>query len=134
MRDGSELGSLRRLRTVGLVTLAVGGAGSVGLMVYAGHNAPRLLIFLFAIWVGSPFLLLLLANMVSKRWSVLTRATLYSLMVAVTLGSLVAYTYRVLWPPKSTPAFIFVLVPPLSWALILISILIAALVSRRLPR
>src|SRR6266487_5519377 len=66
-------------RTAAVIALWAGAAGSVGLMLYAGHRvgAPRLLLGLFAMWVVSPFVMLAVGYVMSKRWSVLTRATLY---------------------------------------------------------
>ena len=81
--DGGFLGLLQ---AEALIAVLAGTVGSIGLMLHAGRNAPRLLIVLFAIWVLSPFVALALANGVSKRWSVLTRATLYSVMLVVALG------------------------------------------------
>lgn len=128
--DGGFLGLLH---TVALIGVVAGAAGSVGLMLRAGHP-PLLLRVLFAIWVLSPFMALLLANMVSKRWSVLTRATLHSVMLVLTLSSLAIYGYAVLRTPRSTPTFVFLVVPLGSWLLMTIVVPIAALVSGRLSR
>lgn len=121
---------LGRLRAVALIAVVAGSAGSVALMLRAGHP-PLFLRVLFAIWVLSPFMALVWANMVSKRWSVLTRATLYGVTLVLVLGSLAIYADVVLRPPRSTPAFMFVLVPPGSWLLMTIVVPIAALISRR---
>jgi hypothetical protein len=44
-------------------------------MFHAGRrNDSRVLLVLFALWVLSPFMVVVLANVVSKRWSVQTRA------------------------------------------------------------
>ena len=105
-----------------LNAVVAGAAGSVGLMLRVGHRSDSsLLLVLFAIWVLSPFMALVLANMVSKRWSVLTRATLHSVIMVLTLGSLAIYVEVVLRPPKSTPAFAFLVVPLGSWLLMSIS-------------
>ena len=128
---GSPDGFLGLLRAVALSAVLAGTGGSVGLMLRAGRSAPRLLLVLFTLWVLSPFVVLAWANMVSKRWSVITRATLYCLTLVLTLGSLGIYLDRVLRPPRSTPAFVFVIVPPVSWLLMTIVLAIAALISRR---
>jgi hypothetical protein len=81
-----------------------------------------------AIWVLSPFIALVLANVVSKRGSSLTRATLYGVMLAVALGSLAIYgddAHR-----RAQTAFVFVLVPPASWLLIVRAVPIAAFIGR----
>jgi hypothetical protein len=112
-----------------------GAVGSVGLMLRAGHGNPsRLLLVLFALWVLSPFIALVLANMVSKRWSVLTRATLYTVMLVLTSGSLAIYGDVALGPPRTKAAFVSVVVPPASWLLIAIVVPIAALISGRPSR
>src|SRR5436190_11481004 len=80
--------SLRLLRAAALVALVVGAAGSLGFMFRAGQHTPRLLLILFTIWVLSPFVIILWAITVSKRWSVLTRAALYYVTLIVMLGSL----------------------------------------------
>ena len=131
----TEGGFLGFIHGSALIAVLAGAVGSVGLMLHAGRNNPsRLLLVLFALWVLSPFLALVLANMVSKRWSVLTRATLYTVMLLLTVGSLAAYGVVALGPPRPKTAFAFVVVPPASWLLIGIVLTIAALVSGRPSR
>jgi len=133
-QEKPEAGFLCVLRAAALIALLVGAVGSVGLMLHAGRrkDSPRLLLALFAIWVLSPFVALALANIVSKGWSVITRATLYSVMVVLTLGSLAIYGDVALGSPRAKTAFVFVVVPPASWLLIATVVSIAALISRRL--
>ena len=127
-----EGGYLGRLRTVAQFAVVAGAVGSVGLTLRAGRRTPRLLLLLFVIWVLSPFVALAWANVVSKRWSVPTRATLYCVTLVLTLGSLAIYG-DLLLPPAGTPrAFVFVVVPPVSWVLLTTVVPIAALISRRL--
>jgi hypothetical protein len=121
------------LRAVAVIALVVGATGSLGFMFRAGRHTPRLLLVLFTIWVLSPFVALLWANMVSKRWSVVTRATLYCATLIITLGSLAIYAELVdLRPPGSANAFLFVVVPPASWVFMTIVVPLAAFISRRL--
>ena len=130
-----EGGFLGFLRAAALIAVLAGAAGSVGLMLQAGrHNDSRILLVLFAIWVLSPFMALVLANVVSKRWSVLTRATLYSVTLVLSLGSLAIYGDVALGPPRAKPAFVFVVVPPASWLFIALVVPIAALISGKLSR
>jgi hypothetical protein len=121
-------GFLRFLRSVALIAVVAGGAGSVGLMLREGRRTPRFLLVLFVIWVLSPFVALAWANLISKRWSALTRATLYGMTLIVTLGSLAIYGHLVMPPAGSARAFVFVAVPPAS-CLLLAIVPIAALVS-----
>jgi hypothetical protein len=118
------------LRAAALIAVLVGAIGSVGLMLHAGHP-PLFLRVLFAIWVLSPFAVLMLAAMASTRWPVLTRAALHGLMLVVTLGTLAIYGVVSLGPPRAQTAFVFVVVPPASWLLTAVVLPIAALISRR---
>ena len=109
-----------------------GAVGSLGFTLYTGRNNKSvLLIVLFFIWVLSPFIGLLVANVVTKRWSDLLRLTLYILMIFLTIGSLVAYS-GVLNPTGAKPAGVFLIVPLISWLVIVIVIPLAAVRSRRL--
>jgi hypothetical protein len=123
------------LRTAALIALPAGAAGSVALLLWAGRrNNSILLMVLFTLWVLSPYAALLVASVISKRWSALTRTTLYSLMLVVALGSLAIYGGDALGPPRAKAAFFFVVVPPASWLLIAIALPIAARVSGRISR
>src|ERR1700730_7618704 len=129
--DGGFLGLLRAVALIAVVAAAL---GSVSLMLWVGHRNPsRVLVALFVIWDLSPFIALILADIASKRWSVLTRATLYAVMLIIPLGSLAFYG-DVVWRPRPQPAFMFLVVPLGSWLLMALVVPIAALVSGRLSR
>ena len=127
-REGGFLGILQ---PAALIAVLAGAAGSAGLMLHAGRRAPRLLIVLFAIWVLSPFVALAWGNVLSKRWSVRIRATLYGLMLFIALGSLAVYGADALRPPRAQAAFVFVFVPAASWLLTAIVAAAAALIPGR---
>ena len=123
------------LRAVAIIVAVVGAVGSVALTLYVGrHNPSRILLSLFVIWVLSPFVALVCASAVSKRWPVLTRATLYGVMLVLTLGSLAIYGDVAFGPARATPAFAFLVVPLVSWLFIAVALAVAALISRRLAR
>lgn len=123
------------LRAIALITLAVGATGSLVFMFRAGQHTPRLLLVLFTIWVLFPFAVLIWANTVSRRWSALTRITLYCVTLIVALGSLATYGEWVdVKPSGSANAFLFVAVPPVSLILMTIVVGIAAVISRRFSR
>ncbi|MBV9033026.1 MAG: hypothetical protein JO182_00935, partial [Acidobacteriaceae bacterium] len=84
--SGERPGVFLGLLSLGsLLAALAGAAGSVGLMLRVGHrNHSQTLLTLFTIWVLSPFVALVWAHVVSKRWSVPTRATVYSLMLILT--------------------------------------------------
>jgi hypothetical protein len=131
-REKSE-GGLGVLRALALLALMVGGGGSVGFMLRACQRNPsRLLLVLLAIWVLSPFLALAWANVVSKRWKVVTRTAHYCMTLVLALGSLAVYGDIVKVKPHGSPnAFLFVAVPPVLWLIMAIVFAIAALLSRR---
>ena len=132
-------GEKTRLRTltsgVALLLPVAGAVGAVGLMLLVGRrNNSRLLLALFAIWVASPFVGLAWASLASKRWSILTRATLHAVMLILTVGSLGIYGNMISAPAGSKLAVPFLVVPLGSWLLIMIVTPMAALLSRRLSR
>jgi hypothetical protein len=125
---------LRRLRLSANIAVALGAAGSIGLLLRAGQRTPRLLLVLMAIWVLSPFIALMWANLVSKHWSRPARAALYAVMLAVPVASLAIYgddANRHRW---THAASVFVLVPGTSWLLMAIAVPIAIFISGRLSR
>ena len=120
------------LRTSARVAVLIGAVGSVGLTLYAGRQNPsNLLMVAFAVWVLSPFVLIILVDSASTRWPFLARPVLNGATLAVTAISLVAYTARVLRPPKAQAAFVFVVVPPVCWFLIAGALAGSAWSSRR---
>jgi hypothetical protein len=130
-RGRPESGFLGRLRSAALIVVLAGAVGSIGLWFRASKHPPLLIIVLFVIWVLSPFVLLVLADVVSKRWSAVTRAALYSVMLVVSLGSLAIYGDNALSHRAAKAAFVYVMVPPASWLLSTIAVAIAALISAR---
>jgi ABC-type transport system involved in multi-copper enzyme maturation permease subunit len=120
---------LGRLRAAAVIAALAGVVGSAGFLLRAGQRTPRLLLAVMALWVLSPFVALVLANVYSQRWSVPMRATLYGVTFVLTVGILAVYAFDALWPRSAQPAFVFVLVPPVSWLFAAIVFSTAALVS-----
>ena len=121
---------METLRKVTLITATIGGAGAVCLMLMSGLHPPVLLVVLFIGWVLAPFAALVFANLVSRRWSIVTRYTLYSATLVIAVCSLAIYGYVLFRPPVSQPAFPYVAVPVGSWLFIAIALPVAALISR----
>jgi hypothetical protein len=128
---GNRAFDITFLRTAALVIALIGAVGSLYFMFNAGRGQPSILLLaLFAAWVLSPFVGLFVANMISKGWAILTRASLYCLMIVLTLGSLGAYN-GTFSSPETKPAFVFLVVPLASWFLMVTVILIASGISRK---
>jgi hypothetical protein len=131
-RGGPESAFLGLLRGAAMIAVIAGAVGSFGLMLHVGRRQRSLiLIGLFTVWELSPFVGLVWAHVVSKHWPVLTRATLYTVMLVLTLGSLAIYGDVALGPPRPKPASVFLVVPLASWLLIAIVLPIAGRLSRR---
>lgn len=134
-RGVPEAGWLGVLRGAALIAVLAGAAGSVGLMLHAGRrNDSRVLLLLFGIWVLSPFMAAVLANVVSKPRSVVTRATLYVMMLVLTLGSLAIYGDVAFGHPRAKSGFVFLVVPFASWLLIAVVATMATVISGGLSR
>jgi hypothetical protein len=145
MGDSSELAaepvqgrpdhrSVGLLQAAAVIAAITGAVGSVGLMFWVGHRNPsRVLLALFLIWDVSPFVALLVAEMVSKRWPETTRVTLHVVTLIIALSSLALYG-DVVWRPRPQPAFLFLVVPFASWLLMAVVVPMAALISGRTSR
>lgn len=95
----------------------IGIIGSLVLMTHAGrHNQSVLLIMLFTGWVSSPFLALLITYF-SNHWPDSRLVPLYVLMIFISIGSLIVYS-GVFGIHGPHPAFVFMIIPLISWILI----------------
>lgn len=113
------------------LALIIGAVGSLALMLYAGRSNTHVAItLLFVFWVLAPFALLALAERRSGTWAPATTATLRTLTWVVAAGSLAIYAYRAAVPPRATGAFLFVVVPPVSVVVGLVTLGIVSLMSR----
>jgi hypothetical protein len=122
------------LRVIALVVVLAGAGGALDMVLHAGRNNHSLLLpMLFVCWVLSPFVALLVANVAAKRWPIQARVTLYGLMLFLTFGSLLGYS-GIFSPTGTKNAFVFLVVPLISWLLIAIVIPIALSRSRRRSR
>ncbi|HWC64447.1 MAG TPA: hypothetical protein VG777_00075 [Thermoanaerobaculia bacterium] len=103
------------LRTAALAAATLGAAGSVALMLRAGRGNPsRVLILMFVVWVLSPFVLCVAADLLGKRWPASARMALHAATIVVALVTLAVYGGVVLGPPRPKIARFFLLVPPAS--------------------
>lgn len=127
----NDSGTIRLFHTVAVLMVLAGAGASIGFTIYAGRNNPSfVLILLFTGWVVSPFIGLLLINAVTRRSEVFNRLILYGLMMLLTLGSIVIYSG--LWSaPGAKTAFVFLVIPLLSWSLMGIILLAARLSPSR---
>jgi len=119
------------LRTTALTVVLIGVVGSLYFMFNAGSNQKSVLLLgLFTAWVVSPFAGLFVANKISNSWKYSVRASLYWLMILLTIGSLASYSGALI-PPDTKPAFIFLVIPFTSWLLIGSMLLLAKRISNK---
>jgi len=122
---------LNLVRKLTFIVMLTGALGSLGLTLQAGQNNHSILLkMLFGIWVFSPFMGLAVAYFLSNRWSALTRNVLYFLTMVLTIASLLIYSG--VWNPTGKKqAFVFLIVPLLSWLILAVVIPLTASRSRR---
>jgi hypothetical protein len=103
--------------------------------LYVGRNSdsgfPQVL---FALWVLSPFLVLVSVTEAWRYLSFLTQQVLYRVMLIFSLGSVGIYGYVALNPPGAGPAFTFLVVPLGSWLVLAMVVVIGERVSRGIWR
>jgi hypothetical protein len=119
------------LRRIALLVLLASAAGSLYFVIHAGRNNNSFILrILFVIWVLSPFVAFVFIDAISKQWSWISRRYLYWLMLIVSIGSFPIYSG--VWGTIATkPAFIFLIIPLISWLLIVIIIPIVKRLSQR---
>jgi hypothetical protein len=119
------------LRAVTLMIILTGALASIALTLRAGHNNRSVtLMSLFAVWVLSPFIMLLIASVAFKGWSYSARITVCILALFVTIGSLIGYSGIIgQFGPK--PAFVFLFIPLISWMLLVIAYFIVKSKKKR---
>lgn len=122
-----------RARAISFATSIVGGIASVAMLISSGKNnaAIPMLVVMFVLWVSFPFFVLAWATFASTRWVVAMRTTVYALTLMITATSLAIYGWRLLRPPATTGAFVFVIVPPVACVVFAIVMIIAARVARK---
>lgn len=116
----TKIDKLKQFRSFVLGVLVAGAGGCLYLTMRAGEkNKSLLLVFLFIVWVLSPFAALIRINILSKSWPYTPRINLYIFMLMVTGGSLILYSgiYRILGVKN---AFLFLVTPLMTWFIIVL--------------
>ncbi len=125
-------GFFKLLQTLTPIIIVIGAIGSVVLVSLAGQRSNQhFLQLLFDIWVLSPFGIIILIKKFSKEWPTITQSMLNCMILFITVSSLIVYII-VNINPSTQLAFPFVIIPLLSWLMILIIILIAKLITRKI--
>ena len=111
--------------------LAIGAVVSAALVLYATRRvgSPPLLQALFAAWVVAPFGLLAVGLARSPRWPPPVRATMATVSVIVAAASVIAYAVGAFGLSRPR-APVFVLGPPITSAVAVVAVILAALSAR----
>ena len=117
-----------------LIAAFLGAVGSLTLTFLAGqHQRSKILLLLFAVWVLSPFVVVVFALRTSKRWAIISQASLYTMTLALTVCSLTIYGAVTLGYVRAKIGFVFLAMPLVSWLVMAIVFAAAVLLSRKLP-
>jgi len=101
-----------------LILVFSGAAGSfVATLVAGHHNHSLVLVAFFYIWVLSPFIGMIVAFLISRRWPPAVRVRLCWLICLLAAASTLGYF---LLPGifGTRPAFVFLVIPLLNWVLL----------------
>jgi hypothetical protein len=85
----------------------------------------------FVVWILLPFVAMAWAIVVSMRWPALARISLYFTTLLIALGSVAFYARLILQRAGSPHAFVFVMGPLASWALMIVVVPAAVAISRK---
>jgi len=130
----SKARALVLLRSVAVIATLIGAATSVAVTLYVGRRNPSVtLLLLFALWVLSPFVAAVCANVFSMRWSDIERAIVACTTIALTLGSTAIYAYVAFGPPRPKVARVFLLTPLVGWVVVAVVAGGAFYFSRQAP-
>ena len=115
--DGSNKLDLVRSLALGIGT--AGALGSLAFSLQAGrNNGSWMLDLLFSAWVLSPFFILIISCMLSRRWLSRARISLYIFTMGISVVSLLFYG-RLLSFSEARPAYVFLVIPFISWIIVL---------------
>ena len=113
-------------QTAARLAILIGGIGSFGLMIHRGGRGVSLILWIvMTTWVLAPFAALELGRRVAARWAIVRRGALNVLIAIVAAGSLGVYIVDAVTPLNPKAAFVYVVVPLVSWILIAATVLIS---------
>jgi hypothetical protein len=122
---GSRGSALTVLATLTTTAAALGGL--VAMFLIGRHQRSILLIVMFAVWVLSPLVALVLINARARAWNPPAHRTFQYATILISGVAFIRYVWVVVRPLTAQPASTFLIVPLVSW----IAIGVAAAVARR---
>jgi hypothetical protein len=129
-----DSGGMTALRGVALTAALSGAVGSLACMFHAArHQNSYLLLLLFTVWVLSPFAATIWAHTMARRWSPGRQLALYTLMLALTVGSVAVYAAVALGRAQFKVGFVFLVAPFASWVILAVAS-VPVFMHRGVPR
>ncbi|MBL0066167.1 MAG: hypothetical protein IPP38_14415 [Bacteroidetes bacterium] len=118
-------------RTIALASALIGIIGSLFFMFRVSSQQKSLLLLgLFTCWVISPFAGLFFAMMTENKRVYPLRTSINKLVIILSILSLLVYS-GVLTLPGAKPAFVYLVIPFVSWLFIVIVFLFAKKLSNK---
>lgn len=119
------------LRTIALASALIGIIGSLFFMFRVSSQQKSLLLLgLFTCWVISPFAGLFFAMMTENKRVYPLRTSINKLVIILSILSLLVYS-GVLTLPGAKPAFVYLVIPFVSWLFIVIVFLFSKKLSNK---
>ena len=113
------------------IVLIVAALSSIGFMFYTARSQRSIiLLLLFTIWVGSPFIALFYAQSRSKQKTDKFQNNFRWLTLFICIVSVLIYS-GILGRLSKQPAFIYLVVPFISWFLIISMIIGSKFLSKK---
>ena len=119
-------------RSAAAALVVIAGIMSLALQLYqARTNEHYYMTVLFALWVSSPFVAMIWLWKYSDKWITQSRLVAFLDMILISMLSMAVYINNLLNPRMAQPAFVFVVVPAISWIFIGVMVLVAVYLTRK---
>jgi hypothetical protein len=119
------------IRMLAVIVTFLGALFTAIAVLHTGrYNNSAWLMALFVAWDVSPFIAMIVAQPIFKRRGKVFHLVLYVLMMAISVTSLAFYSGLIRWPDKR-PAFIFIVIPLVSWIIIGLVLGLSVLFDRK---
>jgi len=111
----------RRRHWISSTAIVLGAAGSIGLVLFVGRaQRSVVLMVLFILWVASPFVALAVARVAARSSAAFNGPSFSVLTCSIAAASLALYGTVAFGPPRPQPAKFFLLMPAVSWAVLIV--------------
>jgi hypothetical protein len=118
------------LGTVALIATVCGAACSLYFVINAGSNNNSVVLkSLFIVWILSPFIAFFIMLSIVRKWKTGIQNVIHWLLIILTIVSLIGYS-GLIKIPNTKNAFVFLIIPFLSWVLLIATVIAARKFSK----